>query len=327
MDAGMKISLSAHSALIVAALFGGPLFSSKSDPAFEVSQVAIISAEEFDKENRVNAEEPKVQDRSDPVAVEIPKELSEPVGASDLDDLGVASNIEQQGRIENAPAEIAKPEQADRVSNQIFKAPEDPAPVSVEKSATVETSEPVEQPVEEQEQSAVRDTTTEIVTEAEQNERFVNPIKAIRPKGRPKDLKVVAENPEPAVTNEEATDIGDLLADAISEDQAAQQAEPLSGTELRGLIFSVQQCWNVPIGMQNAAANTVVMGISLNPDGTISGVPRRVEPLNTNTQIDLAFETAQRALLRCQPYALPPEKYESWKEMEIVFNPEKMVRR
>ena len=79
--------------------------------------------------------------------------------------------------------------------------------------------------------------------------------------------------------------------------------------------------------MQNAAANTVVIGISLNPDGTILGAPRRVEPISSDPQIELAFQTAQRALLMCEPYTLPQEKYESWKEMEIVFNPEKMVSR
>ncbi|MEM7242727.1 MAG: hypothetical protein AAF429_11130 [Pseudomonadota bacterium] len=325
----MKISLTLHGSLIALALFGGPLFSAKSDDAFEVSQVAIISAEEFAEMNNTTPAEPKIQNQTDPVAVETPAELDDPVGASDLDDLGIASDVEQQGRIENTPAEIAKPQQADRVSNEVFKAPEEPAPTSTEQAATQDTSEPVPEQPEEQEQSAVRETTTEIVTEAEQNERFVNPIKSIRPKGRPKDLALKqTEEPEPAVTNQTASDdIADLLSDAIAEDQSQQQAEPLSGVELRGLVFAVQQCWNVPIGMQNAEANTVVMGISLNPDGSISGEPRKVEPLASNTQIDLAFETARRALIRCQPYALPPEKYESWKEMEIVFNPAKMVQR
>ncbi len=331
MQTGMKISLAAHATFFALALFGGPLFSAKSDKPFEVSQVAIISAEQFDEMNKVDATEPKVQEKSEPVVVETPAELNEPVGASDLEDLGVASNIEQQGRIENAPAEIAKPNQADRVSNEIFKEPEEPAPTVTEnKAATVETTEPVEAPAEEQEKTAVRETTTEIVTEAEKEDRFVNPIKAIRPKGRPKDLEVATkvETAEPAVTNETANDIGDLLADAIAEDQAtAASSEPLSGVELQGLIFAVQQCWNVPIGMQNDESNTVVLGISLTSEGMIEGEPRLVEPFASSEQIKLAFETARRALIRCQPYALPLDKYDSWKEMEIVFNPAKMVQR
>jgi len=40
-----------------------------------------------------------------------------------------------------------------------------------------------------------------------------------------------------------------------------------------------------------------------------------------------AYETARRAILRCQPYALPPEKYPQWRQIEMTFNPEEMRRR
>ena len=39
-----------------------------------------------------------------------------------------------------------------------------------------------------------------------------------------------------------------------------------------------------------------------------------------------AYEAGRRAIIRCAKtgYPLPPEKYEQWREVEIVFNPEKM---
>jgi hypothetical protein len=39
-----------------------------------------------------------------------------------------------------------------------------------------------------------------------------------------------------------------------------------------------------------------------------------------------AFEAARRAVLRCgaSGFKLPPEKYEQWRNIEMVFNPESM---
>jgi hypothetical protein len=39
-----------------------------------------------------------------------------------------------------------------------------------------------------------------------------------------------------------------------------------------------------------------------------------------------AFEAARRAILRCagQGYPLPVEKYEQWREIEMVFRPDGM---
>ena len=40
-----------------------------------------------------------------------------------------------------------------------------------------------------------------------------------------------------------------------------------------------------------------------------------------------AYEAARRAVLRCQPYKLPADKYETWREMEIELDPSEMVLR
>jgi len=38
-------------------------------------------------------------------------------------------------------------------------------------------------------------------------------------------------------------------------------------------------------------------------------------------------ESAKRALLQCQPYRmLKPEHYDTWKDMEITFDPRDMLR-
>jgi hypothetical protein len=39
-----------------------------------------------------------------------------------------------------------------------------------------------------------------------------------------------------------------------------------------------------------------------------------------------AFEAARRAIIRCGAtgFPLPPEKYDQWRSIEMVFNPERM---
>jgi hypothetical protein len=44
----------------------------------------------------------------------------------------------------------------------------------------------------------------------------------------------------------------------------------------------------------------------------------------SDTAIGIAFESARRAVLRCQSttgYDLPADKYEQWREVEMTFDP------
>jgi hypothetical protein len=64
----------------------------------------------------------------------------------------------------------------------------------------------------------------------------------------------------------------------------------------------------------------------MNPDGTV--VNNEVRMLASSggdeAAASTAFGAARRAVLRCQPYELPAEKYAQWQEIEMVFNPSEM---
>jgi len=47
VDTGVKISGIAHGVLIGVALFGAPLFSADSEKAIQISEVSLITADEF----------------------------------------------------------------------------------------------------------------------------------------------------------------------------------------------------------------------------------------------------------------------------------------
>ena len=37
-----------------------------------------------------------------------------------------------------------------------------------------------------------------------------------------------------------------------------------------------------------------------------------------------AAESAVRAVFECQPYAMPPQKYDQWRDMVLNFDPRQM---
>ena len=99
----------------------------------------------------------------------------------------------------------------------------------------------------------------------------------------------------------------------------------LSATEADMLISRitrrVQECYRPPVG---AAAGLeglrVSLSFDLRPDGTLVGPPR-VKRSGGARFDPAAIEAAERAVVGCQPYDLPKDKYEFWKGVDLDFNP------
>lgn len=99
----------------------------------------------------------------------------------------------------------------------------------------------------------------------------------------------------------------------------------LSATE-RDMLISritrrVEECYRPPVG---AAAGLeglrVTLIFDLRPDGTLAGPPKAVRTDGTRLT-PAAAEAAERAVVGCQPYDLPKDKYDFWKGVELDFNP------
>ena len=97
----------------------------------------------------------------------------------------------------------------------------------------------------------------------------------------------------------------------------------MTATELDALRARLAQCWSPPIGWTDPEEVRVVLMLSLNPDGSVSGDPQVLERPDGRYE-QAAPESALRAVRRCAPYTLPPEKYESWKQVRITFDPTEM---
>ena len=148
------------------------------------------------------------------------------------------------------------------------------------------------------------------------------PVQAPKPKPRPE------AEPEPTPKEDP---IQAALQEAMQGGSEPSEAEgpALTKDEKEGLRDDVQACWIVDEG--SLVSNvTVTVAMSMTPEGKVKGGSLRLisGEGGSDRAKKIAFEAARRAILRCQKkgYDLPKEKYEHWREIEIIFDPESRTR-
>ena len=117
-----------------------------------------------------------------------------------------------------------------------------------------------------------------------------------------------------------------------SEDQASLGAtrttggDKLSASEMDALRQQIQKCWNPPFGVADATGLKVTVKMQLNQNGEIEGRPEVVSGGGDSGVGRAAAESARRAVMICAPYRLPADKFETWKDVVINFDPTQMFR-
>ena len=218
---------------------------------------------------------------------------------------------------------------------------------------------------EEQQAAAPEEATTQIVTEAVETEEDAPQLEmtsSLRPRSRPDPATQAEDPPEEQVASAETTEdpveptedaatedaVAAALAEALAEEAAAEPAEtptetadsgatnapagpPMTAGETDAMRVAVQQCWNVGALSMEALRTTVVVAVSVAQDGIPEAGSITLVESNgeSDTATRQAFEAARRAIIRCgaRGFPLPPEKYETWKNMELVFDPNGMRMR
>lgn len=99
----------------------------------------------------------------------------------------------------------------------------------------------------------------------------------------------------------------------------------LAQTYAADFALAVQLCWEFDVNSE-ASDIAVTLAFSMRPDGTV--VPGSVQMISasagSNAAVDQAFQSARRALLRCQGsegYNLPIAEYAQWRDVEMTFDP------
>lgn len=104
--------------------------------------------------------------------------------------------------------------------------------------------------------------------------------------------------------------------------EAASSSDPLDQVEIDELVQRIQQCWEIPSGAREGKVRVKVR-VQLNRDGSIRGKPK----ILNGSKKPVAIRTSQSvvdALLQCQNYDfLPTDKYLSWQELTLTFDPSK----
>ncbi len=113
-------------------------------------------------------------------------------------------------------------------------------------------------------------------------------------------------------------------ADRAVKAVGAQSAMTMS--EIDALKGQLAKCWNVPVGAPDPAALVFRVRVFLNEDGTVASPPQLLDQGRLgDPYFRAAADSAIRAVHICGPYNLPPEKYASWNEIVITFDPRQMA--
>ncbi len=103
-------------------------------------------------------------------------------------------------------------------------------------------------------------------------------------------------------------------------EQASVRGIGLSASEIASLRAQVSRCWQPPAGIINRPAGPVRLRLALSRDGFLS-MPPQIIGGPGDTQGDVLAESATRAVIRCQPFVLPEQKFATWRDMILVFDP------
>lgn len=265
---------------------------SKTAPDAEVERAATVETDTPDA--------PPVEDAGNSETSQDTPPVPEPSEVAALPDAGAPPPPEPE-------PEVAEPEPAPQEAEP---APPEPAPTPAEQPAEAEPPPP---------------------------EPSAAPAKATRtPKTKPTPPKR-----QTATANAESKFNSDKISALLDKQQPSgggtqtptgQQAlgssrgktvAKMTQSELDALRGMISRCWNPPVGASDGDQLVVKIRFNLNQDGTVSGNPT-VENSGSHPFFRAAADSARRAVLRCQPYNLPVEKYDTWDEVIVNFDPREM---
>jgi hypothetical protein len=161
------------------------------------------------------------------------------------------------------------------------------------------------------------------------------PTASRRPQGRP---AAVADAPDSvvddAVNDAVTAALQDVPAEPVTEPvtqpsrDSRASGPPMSNGEVDALRVAIKQCWNLGTASSEAMRTTVTLSVSLAQDGSPDTGSIRLlgSEGGSEASTKTMFDAARRAIARCgkNGFPLPPEKYETWKELELVFDPNGM---
>jgi len=304
MRTGLIVSVVGHAALLLWGLVSLPSPSSLDISNLEAVPVDFISIDELTRLNlgvtTAEAREEIVEEPPAPVLAEVPPEPQpppepEPVPlppAAEPEPVPPPEPIAEPEPVPPEPEAEPVPETADA------PAPEPPPPPPEEKVAKPEPPPPLPRPRPKPPRTVVAKAETKNTFDTDQ-------ISALLDKSEPTGSTQPIETP-PTL----GASTGSIT-------------ERMTVNELDALRSRLASCWNIQLAPPDLSELRVRVKIFLNPDGSLSQPPQVLE-VGSSEFARSAAESAVRAVRRCAPYGLPAAKYDSWREINVTFDPREM---
>jgi len=107
--------------------------------------------------------------------------------------------------------------------------------------------------------------------------------------------------------------------------QTAPLGEKMTMSEEDALRSQLEQCWDVPIGAKGVEDMSVDIAMVINPDRTLREAHIvDTARYNSDSVFQAVADSALRAVQRCSPFDVPPDKYNTWNNTTVTFNPKDM---
>jgi colicin import membrane protein len=135
------------------------------------------------------------------------------------------------------------------------------------------------------------------------------------------------ENDRRAASRTEATG-ATAPARTASLGTATGAAARITGREIDAIRAWAERCWEIPIAAREGNSPAVRLRVSFNPDGTVTARPEVQNP-RSDSNFQVLANSAVRAVMRCSAEGgvrLPRERYETWREVVLNFDPKEMMR-
>jgi colicin import membrane protein len=341
MKAGVTTSALAHAALLIIAIVG--LGSAKPLEPEVVESIAVDLVPISDITNiRQGSLDSKVVETETPAVVktETPAEVAQKTGNTEQDQ----PTPEETAKATPAPVVNTAPKPVEAPQPKPEPEP-DPTPTPAPQPVAAPTPEPAPQEAQPQQEVAAETPSAAPATQ-------VAPMPALRPAQlqkapvKPQPVQKTAEvtpkkadapkkQTEQAKTQpKESAKIADQVAELINNEKSrgattgaggdptlgktTGRSATLTQSQLDGLVAQIKGCMNVPAGAAEAGI-TAQLRFSLDAAGNVIGTPDIISSGGTTLERALA-SAAQRAVMRCGPYAMAPSQ-----EVQATFDPRELT--
>lgn len=237
----------------------------------------------------------------------------------DVDDVAKTNEKPVQKPVERPPTNTSEaPPKPVQPTN---KAEEPPKPVAPAPPEKIESPTP----------PAPQDVPDPIAKPEPPKSKPKTPEKPKEPEPKPEPKEDTSEKFKSLLKNLEENDAQE--AQNKTEEKAEEQkplltrfSEKMTMGELDALKRQLSQCWSIQAGSRYAEELVVTLKLFVNPDRTVRDV-KIVDSIryNTDSFYRAAADSAVRAVYKCSPLDLPPNKPDLWDIITINFDPSEML--